>query len=167
MTAGGFAGTLAMGWLLDRFVIERMMAVTYAAAGAFIGLLAWAAGDPLLMGLSAAAAGFCIVGGQTGANALIAYRHPTYIRATALAWGLGSGRIASIFGPLGAGWIMALGWSSRTTFLLAVVPALCAAVAVLQLRNSAAARGDTNAPADQTAAGCSSPGCSEPPAGRG
>ncbi|MFL6605811.1 MAG: MFS transporter [Steroidobacteraceae bacterium] len=136
MTAGGFAGTLAMGWLLDRFPIERMMAVNYTAAAVFIALLALSAGERELMGLFAAATGFCIVGGQTGANALIAYRHPTFIRATALAWALGSGRVASIFGPLGAGWIISLGWSSRATFLLAVMPALCASLAALRLPSS-------------------------------
>jgi AAHS family 4-hydroxybenzoate transporter-like MFS transporter len=133
MTVGGFAGTLAMGWLLDRFSIERMMAVNYAAAAGFIALLALVAGDRWSMTLVSVAAGFCIVGGQTGANALIAYRHPTYVRATALAWALGAGRIASIVGPLLAGWIIALGWSSRSTFLVAVIPALCASGTVLVL----------------------------------
>ena len=133
MTAGGFAGTLAMGWLLERFSIERMMAVNYAAAGVLIAVLAGVAGNALPMDLAAAAAGFCIVGGQTGANALVAYRHPTYIRATALAWALGSGRVASIIGPLAAGWIITLGWSSRSTFLLAVIPAVCASGTVLWL----------------------------------
>src|SRR6185312_10095813 len=133
MTGGGFLGTLAMGWLLDRFSIERMMAVNYAAAAGFIALLAIVAGERWSMALVSVAAGFCIVGGQTGANALIAYRHPTYIRATALAWALGAGRIASIVGPLLAGLIISLGWSSRSTFFLAVIPALCASGTVLLL----------------------------------
>jgi MFS transporter, AAHS family, 4-hydroxybenzoate transporter len=133
MTVGGFLGTLAMGWLLERFSIERMMAVNYAAAAGFIALLALVAGDRWSMTFVSIAAGFCIVGGQTGANALIAYRHPTYIRATALAWALGAARIASIIGPLLAGWIISLGWSSRSTFLVAVIPALCASGTVLVL----------------------------------
>jgi AAHS family 4-hydroxybenzoate transporter-like MFS transporter len=133
MNAGGFAGTLAMGWFLGRFPIERMMAVNYAAAAGFIGMLGLVAGRLWLTGAFAVAAGFCIVGGQTGVNALIAYRHPTYLRATALAGGLAAGRIASIVGPLGAGWVISLGWSSRATFLSAVVPALCASAAVLWL----------------------------------
>lgn len=133
MTVGGFAGTLAMGWLLDRFSIERMMAVNYAAAAGFIALLALVAGERWSMALVSVAAGFCIVGGQTGANALVAYRHPTYIRATALAWALGAGRIASIAGPLLAGLIISLGWSSRSTFFLAIIPALCASGTVLFL----------------------------------
>jgi len=133
MTLGGFAGTLGMGWLLDRFSIERMMAVNYAAGAGFIALLALVAGERWSMALVSVAAGFCIVGGQTGANALVAYRHPTYIRATALAWALGAGRIASIVGPLLAGLIISLGWSSRSTFFLAVIPALCASGTVLLL----------------------------------
>jgi AAHS family 4-hydroxybenzoate transporter-like MFS transporter len=140
LTGGGFLGTLTMGWLLDRFPIERMMAVNYAAAAGFIALLAVIAGDRWPMTAVAAAAGFCIVGGQTGANALIAYRHPTYIRATALAWALGSGRVASIVGPLCAGWVISLGWSSQATFLSAVVPALCASAAVLWLGERSAGR---------------------------
>jgi MFS transporter, AAHS family, 4-hydroxybenzoate transporter len=133
MTIGGFAGTLGMGWLLDRFSIERMMAVNYAAGAGFIALLALVAGERWSMALVSVAAGFCIVGGQTGANALIAYRHPTSSRATALAWALGAGRIASIVGPLLAGLIISMGWSSRSTFFLAVIPALCASVTVLLL----------------------------------
>jgi AAHS family 4-hydroxybenzoate transporter-like MFS transporter len=140
MNVGGLAGTVAMGWLLGRISVERVMAVNYTVAAACIGLLALVAGLRTPMGLCAAAAGFCIVGGQTGVNALLAYRHPTSLRATALSFGLASGRVASIVGPLAAGWVIALGWSSRATFFLAVIPALCAAVAVsclqLPLSNS-------------------------------
>ena len=141
LNLGGLAGTLAMGWLLESFSIERMMAVVYAAAAGFIAALALVAGDRWLMGICSAAAGFCIVGGQTGANALIAYRHPTYIRSTALSWGLGAGRIASIVGPLAVGWVISLGWSSKATFLSAVIPALCASAAVLWLGERVAAAG--------------------------
>jgi AAHS family 4-hydroxybenzoate transporter-like MFS transporter len=133
LNVGGFAGTVAMGWLLESASIELMMAIVYAAAAVSVGALALVAGDRLLMGICSAAAGFCIIGGQTGVNALIAYRHPTFIRSTALSWALGAGRVASIVGPLGAGWVISLGWSSRATFLSAVIPALCASGAVLWL----------------------------------
>lgn len=136
LNIGGFAGTLAMGWFLGRCSIERLMSLIYVAAAAFIGLLALVAGYRMPMGLFAAAAGFCIVGGQMGANALLAYRHPTFLRATALSFGLAIGRVASIVGPLGAGWVIGLGWSSRATVLLAVIPALCASVAVSWLGRS-------------------------------
>jgi MFS transporter, AAHS family, 4-hydroxybenzoate transporter len=136
MNIGGLAGTLAMGWLMGRFRIERVMGINYAAAAVCIGLLALVAGYRVPMGLFGAAAGFCIVGGQLGANALLAYRHPTSLRATALSFGLAIGRVASIVGPLGAGWVIAIGWSTRATFLLAAIPALCASVAVSWLGRS-------------------------------
>ena len=47
------------------------------------------------------------------------------------------GRVASIIGPLAAGWVISLGWSSRATFLVAVIPALCASAAVLRLHSRA------------------------------
>ncbi len=137
MNIGGFAGTIAMGWLLGRFRIERLMSLIYFVAAACIGVLALVAGYRTPMGVLAAAAGFCIVGGQVGANALLAYRHPTSLRATALSFGLAIGRVASIVGPLGAGWVIALGWSSRATVLLAIIPALCASLAVLLLGRTA------------------------------
>lgn len=133
MNVGGLAGTISMGWLVGRFCIERTMAIIYMAAAGCIGVLAGVAGDRWLTGVFAAATGFCIVGGQMGANALLAWRYPTGLRASALAFGLGAGRVASILGPLAAGWVISLGWSSRATFLFAVGPALCAAVAVLWL----------------------------------
>jgi MFS transporter, AAHS family, 4-hydroxybenzoate transporter len=136
MNVGGFAGTLSMGWLLGRCNIERLMSINYAAGAACIGLLALVAGHRGPMDLFAAAAGFCIVGGQMGVNALLAFRHPTSLRATALAFGLAIGRIASIIGPLGTGWAIAVGWSTRTTFLLAVIPALIASAAVWALDES-------------------------------
>jgi len=110
--------------------------IKLALALSLLGWMAFACGVTIPIfshRVVSAAAGFCIVGGQTGANALVAYRHPTYIRATALAWALGAGRIASIVGPLLAGLIISLGWSSRSTFFLAVIPALCASGTVLLL----------------------------------
>ena len=133
MNVGGLAGTIAMGWLMGRRVLEHLMAVIYAGAAVSIALLAVVAGARLPMTAFAVAAGFCIVAGQMGANALLAFRHPTFLRATALSAGLATGRVASIVGPLGTGWVISLGWSPRATFLLAVVPAVCACGGVLLL----------------------------------
>ncbi|HTY94128.1 MAG TPA: MFS transporter [Steroidobacteraceae bacterium] len=142
LNIGGLAGTIAMAWLMSHLVLERLMAVLYAAAAASIGLLALVAGAEVPMMLGAASAGFCIVAGQMGANALLAFRHPTFLRATALSSGLATGRIASIIGPLGTGWVIALGWSPSATFMLAVVPAVCASMAVLLLGRHRPAAGD-------------------------
>ena len=44
-------------------------------------------------------AGWCIVGGQPGLNALSASYYPTYLRSTGVGAGLGVGRIGAIVGP--------------------------------------------------------------------
>ena len=45
-------------------------------------------------------AGWCVVGGQPGLNALSASYYPTYLRATGVGAGLGVGRIGAIVGPV-------------------------------------------------------------------
>ena len=55
------------------------------------------------------------------------------IRATGVGWFLGIGRAGSIVGPMLAGYLLQIGWSNRDVFLLAVIPALVAALAGLGL----------------------------------
>jgi AAHS family 4-hydroxybenzoate transporter-like MFS transporter len=76
-------------------------------------------------------AGFCVVGGQIGANALTANSYPTPIRSTGVGWALGIGRIGSIIGPAIGGLLLSLHWPMREIFLVAAVPVLIASVASL------------------------------------
>ncbi|PYR21984.1 MAG: hypothetical protein DMF94_06255 [Acidobacteria bacterium] len=94
-------------------------------------------------------AGWCVVGGQPGINALAGTFYPTYLRSTGVGWGLGIGRAGAIVGPVLGGQFMALKWSTRDIFLAAAVPALISTVAVWSLRftrlKSLAARGESRA----------------------
>jgi AAHS family 4-hydroxybenzoate transporter-like MFS transporter len=84
--------------------------------------------------------GFCVVGAQGGINALAAGFYPTSIRSTGIGWALGVGRIGSIVGPVVAGLLLSAGWRPQQVFLAGVIPACCAAIAVLltnQLRGRA------------------------------
>ena len=78
-------------------------------------------------------AGFCVVGGQIGANALAAAFYPTSLRATGVGWALGIGRIGSIIGPLVGGLLLAAKWSAAAVFLAAAAAALCASLAAFCL----------------------------------
>ena len=55
------------------------------------------------------------------------------IRSTGVGWGTGIGRIGSIIGPSLAGWMHTMDFQIKTIFLIAAVPALCAALAGLCL----------------------------------
>jgi AAHS family 4-hydroxybenzoate transporter-like MFS transporter len=78
-------------------------------------------------------AGFCVVGAQTGANALAATFYPTFIRSTGVGWALGIGRIGSIIGPTLGGMMLALQWHTPTIFLAGAVPVLIAAIAAFAM----------------------------------
>ncbi len=92
-------------------------------------------------------AGFCIVGGQTAANALAAGQYPTSVRSTGVGWALGIGRVGSIVGPLIGGMLMTMKWSAGSVFMMAGVAALCAAVAAFCLSRLAGTAGSENASA--------------------
>ena len=85
------------------------------------------------MGLAVFGAGFCVSGGQVGANALSAAFYPTPYRATGVAWANGIGRSGSIVGSLLGGGMLAMGWAVTTVYALVAIPVLVSAVALLIL----------------------------------
>ncbi|HEY6907751.1 MAG TPA: MFS transporter [Myxococcales bacterium] len=137
--AGGIAGALLLGQLFDRFSPFLMLALTYVAASAFVLLIGVAGVSLTPLVLTVFGAGFCVVGGQIGANALTANSYPTPIRSTGVGWALGIGRIGSIVGPAVGGLLLSLRWPMRQIFLVGAVPLLIAALAsslVFLLRRS-------------------------------
>jgi AAHS family 4-hydroxybenzoate transporter-like MFS transporter len=76
-------------------------------------------------------AGWCVVGGQPGLNALAATYYPTDMRSTGIGWGLGWGRAGAIVGPLIGGQLAAVQLGTSATFLVFAIPAAISAVAML------------------------------------
>ena len=79
-------------------------------------------------------AGWCVVGGQPGINALSATFYPTYLRSTGVGAGLGVGRTGAIVGPYIGGVLLAQQWTSQQLFWAAAVPALVSTAVILTLR---------------------------------
>lgn len=132
LQVGGVAGTVTLGRLIDRFSFGAL-ALTYLVAAGAVAAIGASAHAVVPAALAIFAAGFCIVGGQIASNALAAASYPTAIRATGIGWALGIGRVGSIVGPLVGGALLALHWATGDLFLVAAVPALCAALASLAL----------------------------------
>jgi len=144
---GGIVGTLAVAVLIARFGPYRVLAGSYFAAAVLIAAIGSAGARIELIGPTVFAAGFCVVGGQIGANALAAERYPTFIRATGVGWALGIGRIGSIIGPLVGGVMLALAWDLPVIFRAGAVPMLIAAAAAFVMgQGPAAGRGSTALP---------------------
>lgn len=139
---GGVAGTYALGLLMDRLGPHRMQ--MFAMLVAVVGLYIFATVAGMTRGTTTAVlmlAGFGIVGGQVGVNALASMTYPVAIRSTGLGWALGIGRVGSIVGPTIGGLMLATATNPRSVYLVCIVPALIgiAAVALLQRQANRAA----------------------------
>lgn len=125
---GGVFGSV-FGWMFDRAGASRAIFAAYGVGAIAIACIGLAGANTTLLTLSVLAAGFGIIGGQTCANALAATSYPTQIRSTGIGWATGIGRAGSILGPGLAGILVEAGVSTENIFYLAVIPALCAALA--------------------------------------
>jgi len=128
---GGTVGVVVLGRFIDRQTSYRALAWAYLGGAACVGWIGIAGGSLWTQSIAVFAAGFCIVGAQTGANALAAECYPTAIRSTGVGWALGVGRIGSITGPVVGGLLLSFGWGMRRVFWAAAVPALIAATATI------------------------------------
>lgn len=128
---GGTVGALTLGRRIDRNVSFGVLAVAYGAACVTVLAIGGAGSSLVLLTGAIFAAGFCVIGGQTGSNAIAAEFYPTAIRSTGVGWALGIGRIGSILGPFLGGWLLATVVEPRHVFWAAAVPPLLASVAAL------------------------------------
>ncbi|WP_374697756.1 MFS transporter [Alcaligenes nematophilus] len=128
---GGMVGNLLLGWCVDRRGFGPTLTLTFIGAALTIAVIGQVAASMSLAGLVIAAAGFCVLGGQTALNALAAVYYPTSVRSTGMGWAMGIGRFGSIFGPVIGGELMRFNWSTSNLFIAAAVPAVIALFAVV------------------------------------
>jgi AAHS family 4-hydroxybenzoate transporter-like MFS transporter len=142
---GGVLGGVTLGRIMDKSDPHRVLAVTYALAGAFIIALGNVAAVPWLVALAVFGAGFCTGGCQIGIHAVAAAYYPTTSRATGVGWASGVGRLGSVLGSMLGGVLLAPGRPLSTVFAIVTVPALVAGASMLvmgRLRAPAPARAD-------------------------
>jgi AAHS family 4-hydroxybenzoate transporter-like MFS transporter len=134
---GGTVGALTLGRRIDRYLSFNVLAAAYG--GACLAVFAIGAAGAGLWALVTTIfiAGFCVIGGQAGSNALAADFYPTAIRSTGVGWALGIGRIGSILGPFVGGYLLSSVTETRHVFWVVAMPtllAMAAALAVAALR---------------------------------
>ncbi|MGF6974020.1 AAHS family 4-hydroxybenzoate transporter-like MFS transporter [Paraburkholderia sp. JPY465] len=129
--AGGTLGSLAIGWLMDRFNAHRALGATVFAGGALASTMGLPGHGITMMAVLAFWMGYCMNGSNTGFCALAASSYPTRMRATGTSWMLGIGRFGGIAGAmLGAGMLHA-NWGFSQVFTSLALPAAVGAAAVL------------------------------------
>ena len=140
LQVGGTVGTLVLGRVFDRVSPFLALSAIYFLAACFIAAVGYAGVSVTALTLTIFGAGFCIVGGQIGANALAAKAYPTAIRATGVGWSLGIGRIGSVLGPVIGGMLLSMHWDMRQLFLIGAVPVFIASIAALVISRTGAGR---------------------------
>ena len=130
---GGTAGAFGLAWLILRRGFTPMLTLTFAVGTISVALIGQPGLSRPLLSAIVFIAGWCIVGGQPGLNALSSSYYPTYLRSTGVGAGLGVGRLGAIVGPLIANALFAQHWAPQQLLWAAAVPALVSTLVVLVL----------------------------------
>lgn len=137
LNAGAVVGTILIAPLGDRAGMKPVTLGAFLAAAASIYLLSFPAPAPVMYTL-VAIAGFGTIGTQIIVNGYVAMHFPAEVRATALGWTLGIGRLGAIVGPTFGGILMASGVATEWNFYAFAIPAAVGALVVLSLPARAA-----------------------------
>jgi AAHS family 4-hydroxybenzoate transporter-like MFS transporter len=129
---GGVFG-LVFGWLADKAGASASLGAAFLMGALCVASIGLAGANVPLVMLAVFGTGIGLIGGQSVTNATAAIAYPTEIRSTGVGWATGIGRIGSIIGPSLAAWMHTMNVAIETIFLLAAVPALCAALAGISL----------------------------------
>jgi AAHS family 4-hydroxybenzoate transporter-like MFS transporter len=141
LQVGAIVASFPIGWALDRFGVVATLAPSYLLAVICIAAIGSFSYDIQATLIIAFGAGFGLIGGQAGANAVATVSYPPDLRSTGAGWALGIGRIGSIIGPAVGGVLLNAHVAIQHIFFLTALPALIATLAVIGLsfRPSAAA----------------------------
>jgi len=128
---GGVAGTLCVGWLMDRTKPALLLSVYYLMVAIALASLAWVPFHSAMFIVVAIIWSFFQTGGQGGLNTLITHVYPPRMRSTALGWAGGAGRIGGIVAPIAGGFALAQQFSLQLTLALAAILPLLVALLML------------------------------------
>jgi MFS transporter, AAHS family, 4-hydroxybenzoate transporter len=131
---GGIASTLILGPVVDRYGAPGIVTALYLFAALFIFAIGLSGANVVLLTVTIAGCGMCVIGGQSFINVLSAVLYPTSIRSTGVGWALGVGRVGAIVGPVVGGMLLAEHFRPRNLFFTIAVPALISAAAMFLLR---------------------------------
>ncbi len=130
LQVGGTIGTFGLAWLIARRGFIPVLTATFAVAAISIAFIGQPGISLALLMAIVFVAGWCVVGGQPGLNALSGTYYPTYLRSTGVGAGLGVGRAGGILGPYIGGVLLAQQWSSQELFWAAALPAVVSTLTI-------------------------------------
>lgn len=128
---GGVLSALFVGWAMDRFNPNRVIAGFYFAAGIFAFIVGQSLNQPTLLAVFILFAGMAVNGAQSAMPVLSTRYYPTQCRATGVAWMSGIGRFGAVFGAWIGAVLLGNDWTFSAILSLLMIPATAAAIAIL------------------------------------
>ncbi len=145
LNVGALVGSLAGGWLADRFGIRSVTAAFFLGAGLALVALTTQPATVIAYAL-VLVAGAGTTGTQILLNAYVAAHYPASCRSAGVGLALGVGRLGAIAGPSYGAWIIGLGAGYSWQIAAFAIPALLGAAVVMTLAaRPPARRGATEA----------------------
>jgi AAHS family 4-hydroxybenzoate transporter-like MFS transporter len=128
---GGTLGSVAIGWLMDRFDRYRVIAASFCLAALSLWAVHGMQSTFWALQVLAFAWGWFVPGTNTGMNALTARFYPTVARSTGLSWMHAFGRLGAIGSAFAGAALLSAGLGLGQILPLMAVAPLAGAVAVL------------------------------------
>jgi AAHS family 4-hydroxybenzoate transporter-like MFS transporter len=129
----GIVGTLTSGFVMDRYGPTRVLPCYLAAAALAAVGIAFVDLASVWLLVSFGIFGYFFNGGLSGINALASISYPSRIRATGISWAHGLGRAGAMVGPILGGAMVANEIGVSAVFVIAAIPQMCAAIAILAM----------------------------------
>jgi MFS transporter, AAHS family, 4-hydroxybenzoate transporter len=127
---GAVFGIITQGYYSTQFGLRRTISIFLVVTAIFLAIFGFFVGTYMVLVL-VGLIGFGIQGGFVGMYAIAARFYPTEIRSTGIGWSMSMGRIGGIVGPACGGFLVAIGLSIGTNFLIFAIPTLLAGIATM------------------------------------
>lgn len=126
---GAVVGTILISLAADRLGSKPVIITTYLLASVSVILLSLRLPTVMLYA-AVALGGVGTIGTQSFVLAYVSKHYPVRMRATAMGWTLGFGRIGSMLAPPVLGLIIGAGWSFQWNFYALAIPGVLGAVLI-------------------------------------
>ncbi|OYD68342.1 MFS transporter [Rhodococcus sp. OK302] len=133
LNAGAVVGLLVAGRVADKVGPRTAAVVWFTGAAIFLALLSVKAGGAIYVMVFLA--GCFVFSAQVLVYAFTSANHPANIRATALGWSAGVGRLGAICGPILGGALLGAGYAVPWGFYAFALVGLIGLVAISSTRN--------------------------------
>ncbi len=130
LNVGAIAGLLVAGVVADRLNAGTAAVIWFFSSAVFLAMLSIRM-PQLLLFVVVFVAGIFVFSGQVLVYAFTSANHPPQIRATALGFVAGIGRVGAITGPILGGWVVGAGLTQPWAFYGSALVGILAGLALL------------------------------------